>query len=367
MRCRKRRYRKPLQKEIARNAIGMLCIACVISNVLVLTGVRLLYKHSLSSLGIHLAYFVSCGLTIYGGIKLMIFRTKKLVDPILSVRNMVEQVAKGEFHVRIPYERKPHGAYEYENELEELVEHLNKMAAELEGMDYMQKDFMNNVSHEVKTPVSAITGFTEILLDGDITKEEQEEYLQLVNQESLRLATLCENMLKMSRLDMQELVKKEEGIRLDEQLRKVVILLAEKWEERQMEFDLDLMPITICSDGDLLMQVWMNLIDNAIKYSKKMSTITIRAEEEEEWVAVTIADQGEGTHPAKLGKIYDRFYQCEESHKKKGNGLGLSIVKRILELVEGTIQVESQEGVGTKVIISLPKGRGVVDETLYKP
>ena len=157
------------------------------------------------------------------------------------------------------------------------MEHLNKMAAELEGMDYMQKDFMNNVSHEVKTPVSAITGFTEILLEGDITKEEQEEYLQLVNQESLRLATLCENMLKMSRLDMQELVKKEEGIRLDEQLRKVVILLAEKWEERQMEFDLDLMPITICSDGDLLMQVWMNLIDNAIKYSKQMSTITIRA------------------------------------------------------------------------------------------
>ena len=215
---------------------------------------------------------------------------------------------------------------------------------------------MSNVSHEIKTPIAAISGLSEILLDGGLSKEKQREYLNLINKESMRVSRLCEYMLNMSKLDSQVIVINKEEIRLDEQIRKSVILICEKWNDRNIDFDIKLNKINIKSDPDMLHQVWINIIDNAIKYSGEDCKITISSREiNAETIEVKIIDNGIGIPKDKINRIFDKFYQCEESHKKNGSGLGLSITKRIIELLQGEIQYDSTEKVGTTVTIKLPK------------
>jgi signal transduction histidine kinase len=218
----------------------------------------------------------------------------------------------------------------------------------------MRKDFMSNVSHEIKTPVAAITGFSEILLDGGLSVEEQQEYLNYLNEESIRLSRLCENMLRMSRLDNQYIVEKKQKVQIDEQIRRCIIVLNEKWSEKNIIFDLQLERNSLLSDYDLLFQVWTNLIDNAIKYSGQDGTIQIFTGIDDGMLTVTIRDEGIGIAKEKQARIFDKFYQCDESHKKQGSGLGLSIVKRILELLEGTIELTSEEGKGTSMTVRIP-------------
>ena len=163
-------------------------------------------------------------------------------------------------------------------------------------------------------------------------------------------------MLNMSRLDSQVIVLNKVEIRLDEQIRKSVILLCEKWSEYDIDFDINLSKIKIKSDPDMLHQVWINIIDNAIKYSGNHCKINIIAKEvNNETIEVKVIDNGIGIPKNKINKVFDKFYQCDESHKKNGSGLGLSITKRIIELLNGGIDYESIEGVGTTVIITLPK------------
>ena len=228
------------------------------------------------------------------------------------------------------------------------------MAGELDGMNYMRKDFMSNVSHEIKTPVAAITGFSEMLLDGGLDQAQQKEYLTYLNQESLRLSRLCDNMLQMSRLDNQIILDKKQEVKVDEQLRRCIITLGERWSEKEINFDLQLEKCSVVSVYDLLFQVWTNLIDNAIKYSKQECTIWIRATIENDFLKVSIRDEGIGIPREKQGKIYDEFYQCDESHKKEGSGLGLAIVNRIVELLNGSISHVSDERRGTTMTVLIP-------------
>lgn len=279
-----------------------------------------------------------------------------LTKPLVEISNIAKQVAEGNFKVRVKRKEKEYEGYIYTNEVDELARNINKMVAELDSMDYMRKDFMSNVSHEIKTPIAAISGLSEILLDKGVSEEKQREYLKLINNESIRVSRLCEYMLNMSRLDSQVIVINKEEIRLDEQIRKSVILLCEKWADYDIDFDINLSPINIKSDLDMLHQVWINIIDNAIKYSGKFCKIIISAREiNNETIEVKVIDNGIGISKDKINKIFDKFYQCEESHKKSGSGLGLSITKRIIELLNGDIQYDSIEGIGTTVTIKLPK------------
>ena len=349
-----RKFKAPLRLHFSLAAISTLCFSCLISCAVVVLVVKLFYRGSLSNDAVALLCLLVCALSMtLGGIALW-FGSIHLTRPIDEVSQAVKKVADGDFTVRIPRDKARRGRYSYTNELDELSENFNKMASELNGMDYMRKDFMSNVSHEVKTPVAAITGFTEILLDGGLEEEEREEYLKLVNQESIRLSILCENMLRMSRLDHQQIVGKTDEVRIDEQIRKCIIMLSEKWSNHEMQYQLQLTPATIASDADLLMQVWINLIDNAIKYSSPNSTIRIEETCQDQELVVLIQDEGIGINPEKREKIFDKFYQCEESHKKQGNGLGLSIVKRILELLDGSITCESSPSIGTTMSVRIP-------------
>ena len=348
-----KRFRMSLRIYFSLISIITLCTSCIFSFILVLLGIKLLYHGAFTlPVVIILSLMVCCLSILIGGI-MMWFGSIHLTKPLKEVSDAAKRVSQGDFTVHIHRKVENRGKYEFSNEIDELAENFNTMAAELNGMDYMRKDFMSNVSHELKTPIAAITGFTEILMEGGLAPKEQQEYLELVNKESLRLSRLCENMLNMSRLDNQEIVIKKHRIRVDEQIRKCIIMLSEKWPDKIRNYELDCDNLVIQSDGDLLMQVWINLIDNAIKYSKEDSNIWISCKLEDKYLHVTIRDEGEGISAEKQSKIYDKFYQCDESHKKQGNGLGLSIVKRIVELLGGGIICVSEEGKGTIMEVTM--------------
>lgn len=351
-----KKYRINLRRYIVAVSIGTIFLSCLISSILVMLGVRIFYNEKIThGMGVVFFLFILFLSVVMGSILLWI-GTGHLTRPLLEVSNVVKQVAEGNFKVKIERKEIESDEYEYSNEIDELAKNINKMAAELDGMEYMRRDFMSNVSHEIKTPIAAITGFTEILLDESISENERREYLEVINKESIYISRLCENMLAMSRFDSQSLITKKEKFRLDEQIRKSIILLSEKWNDYHIDFRINLDFIEIVNDYDMLYQVWINLIDNAIKYSKKDCTIEVCAKElDDETIEVRIIDNGIGIEQDKMKKIFEKFYQCEESHKKNGNGLGLSIVKRILELINGEIECKSEKGVGTEMIVRISR------------
>ncbi|MDT8717340.1 HAMP domain-containing histidine kinase [Clostridium sp. 19966] len=349
-----RKFRMSLRVYFLMIFILILCTACVFSFILVFAGMKLLYSGPITMPVLLSMCLLICCLTMLLGGFMMWCGSIHLTRPIEEMSRAVKKVAQGDFSVQIKRNEKMRGKHEFSNEIDELAVHFNKMAAELNGMDYMKKDFISNVAHEVQTPLAAVTGFTEILLEGGFSKEEQQEYLLLVNKESLRLSRLCDNMLSMSRLDNQQIVSKKDRIRVDEQLRKCIIMLSEKWPEKIRNYELDCSNLSIQSDASLLMQIWVNLIDNAIKYSSEDSTIWINGKIEEGFLVVAIRDEGDGITLEKQSKIFEKFYQGDESHKKIGNGLGLSIVKRIVDLLGGSITCISDGKNGTVMEVRLP-------------
>lgn len=335
-------------------SITSLCVACIFSFLVVVSGTKLFYHEPFTlPVVVVMGLFICCLSILIGGTMLWII-SSHFTKPIEEVSKAVTKVANGDFTVHIDRKASHFAGYELITETDELAEKFNTMTAELNSMDYMRKDFMSNVSHEVKTPVAAITGFTEILMDGNLSLEEQQDYLMLVNQESHRLSRLCESMLRMSRLDHQQIVQKSKNVRVDEQIRKCVIMLAEKWADKSRDYEMELGQLEIKSDADLLTQVWSNLIDNAIKYSPENSTISIRGKIEEDTLIVIIQDEGSGIDEKEKVKIFEKFYQCDESHKENGSGLGLAIVKRIVDLLGGTIACVSENGDGTIMEVKIP-------------
>jgi Osmosensitive K+ channel histidine kinase len=349
-----RKFRTSLRIYFSGVFITTLCTACIISYGIVFTMMKLFYHGEITMPILLIISLLVCILAMFFGGVMFWFGSLHLTKPLSEISDAAKKVAYGDFGVNIIRNEKRRGEYEYTNEIDELAVNFNKMAQELKGMEYIRKDFISNVSHELQTPVAAITGFTEILLEEGLSREEQQEYLLLVNKESMRLSRLCENMLRMSRLDNQQIVVKKDKVRVDEQLRKCIIMLSEKWSDKIREYELDFQELVIQSDSDLLMQIWSNLIDNAIKYSPENSTIWISGKIDREFLTVIIKDEGKGITMDKQQKIFDKFYQCEESHKKQGNGLGLSIVKRIVELLGGTINCRSEILKGTIMEVKVP-------------
>jgi len=351
-----KKKRMSLRVKMALASITTLCSACCFACILVVLGFYFLYDKPFTIVvAVIMCLFVCTFTMAFGGFALW-HEAHYITSPIIRISESVQKVAEGDFSIQFEFKRNHNRKKEsqYIDELDELAKNFNRMVCELNGMDYMRKDFMSNVSHEMKTPVAAIIGFSEILLDGGLNEEDQKEYITYLNQESLRLSRLCENMLRMSQLDNQIIVDTMQEVIIDEQLRRCIISLEEKWQEKRIDFELQLEKCSIISDYDLLFQVWTNLIDNAVKYSKQKCTIWITANIENGFLKVLIRDEGIGIPEEKQSKIYDKFYQCEESHKKQGSGLGLSIVKRIIELLNGSISYVSDEVKGTSMTVLIP-------------
>lgn len=272
---------------------------------------------------------------------------KRFLRPIRELASATEDISKGDFSVVVS---SPHN-----RELRELVDNFNRMTESLGSTDTLRKDFINNVSHEFKTPIASIRGFATLLGDENITKEERDEYLEIIIAESDRLSSLSSNMLSISRLENQAALTDIEEFSLDEQLRRVILTMEPQWSAKNIDLDIELEPVEIMGNEELLCQAWMNIIGNAVKFTPDGGKIGISLEWKNGCAVVRVSDSGCGMDEEQQKRIFEKFYQCDKSHSGSGNGLGLPLAKRIIEMSDGEIEVESEQGKGSVFTVTLGK------------
>jgi len=271
----------------------------------------------------------------------------RTLNPIRALTEGANKVAGGDFEVSIPVDLSK------QDELTKLTDSFNKMARELSLINMLNNDFINNVSHEFKTPISSIQGFATVMLGTSLTAE-QREYAEIIVHESERLTKLITNILRLSKLENQEIITEKEGFYIDEQIRRSYLLFQNELARKNIDIDLELSQIAYTGNPDLIQQIWHNLLGNAIKFSYRGGLITIRCYAVDKKAVVSVKDGGIGMDKTTASHIYDKFFQGDRSHVGDGNGLGLSLVKRIVELCGGTIDVESGPGKGSKFTVALP-------------
>lgn len=272
---------------------------------------------------------------------------KYYLSPVTQVIEATKRVAKGDFTVRLPEEN---GG----GEMNDLVRSFNRMTRELGGIELFRTDFINSFSHEFKTPIVSIRGFARQLQRDDITDEERREYATIIADESTRLANLATNILLLSKLENQQIVTEQTEFHLDEQLRSCILLLEKQWTQKKLELVIDLDEVVCHGNAEMLSQAWVNLINNAIKFTPEGGTIGISLCKMDGKAMVQVSDTGIGMDKETCKHIFEKFYQGEKSHHGEGNGLGLSLVQRIVALSHGKISVESVKGKGTTFTVQLP-------------
>lgn len=239
-------------------------------------------------------------------------------------------------------------------EFKKIVRNFNIMAESLESTEILRNDFINNFSHEFKTPIVSIRGFAKILKDNTLTREERDEYLDIIISESTRLSALANNVLNLSKIESQTSLSQTEHFNLSEQIRKCILLLANRWEEKNINLDIDLAELEYTGSEELLTQVWVNLLDNAIKFTPEQGSIKMRLSKERSSLVFQITDTGCGITPEQQSHIFDKFYQCDVSHSSAGNGLGLSVAQKVIALHHGNITVDSIPEQRTTFTVFLP-------------
>lgn len=274
------------------------------------------------------------------------FFSKLILSPITRLSDAMSRVAAGDFSVRLQSSSKI-------AEMRETYTNFNLMTQELAATEMLQSDFVSNVSHEFKTPINAIEGYAMLLQDRHQTPEEQTEYVEKILSNTRRLSELVGNILLLSKVDNQAIQAGKKQYRLDEQVRQAILALEQKWVEKDIEFDVDMEPVLYYGNESLMLHVWTNLIDNAVKFDPVGGIVRIRLAQESGLIRFEIEDNGLGIPADKQKHIFDRFYQADNSHKAEGNGLGLALVKRILDTCGGEIRVQSSPGCGTKFFVAL--------------
>lgn len=307
---------------------------------------------------IYMLVFLTLALCLMIGSVLMCFAISFVIKPMGKLTTAARRVAGGDFEARV--------CYRSDDEIGELVDSFNRMARELGGMEHMRRDFLSNVSHEFKTPIASIRGFAKLLKNPDLSEEERESYLQIIEEESGRLCNLSSNMLKLTKIENQSIAPRKVLFSLDEQIRKVILLFAGRWESKNIEMDIQLDKVDFYGDEELMQQVWVNLIDNAVKFTEENGNIAVYLRQIGTEVIATVADDGVGIPADKQQRIFEKFYQADTSHAAHGNGLGLSIVKSIIDLVGGTIDWQSREGEGARFTIWLSNKPPVVENPSAK-
>lgn len=278
-----------------------------------------------------------------------IFLSKLLIKPVNEITKVINSVAQGNFNVEID-------ATKYKGEIKVMGEDLNKMIRELRSMEVMNEDFISNVSHEFKAPLTAIQGYVTLLSNPAISSRQKDEYFELMTQSTRQLSDLVENVLKLSRLDSKNIVQQSEKFRLDEQLRRTIIMYEKQWSEKNLELELELPQCEYMGNEKLLNQIWINLIGNAVKFTNDGGKIGISIDDSKaEVIEVTVSDTGEGMTQEVQRHIFERFYQGDTSRKSQGNGVGLAIVKKIADLTDCKISVESEPGKGSSFTVTLKR------------
>ena len=281
------------------------------------------------------------------GTSLTALTIKKILNPLNQLIKATKAVATGDFSVRVKEAAN-------NSEVGVLLKNFNHMAEELGSMEMFRNDFINNFSHEFKTPLVSIRGFARQLQNEELPAEKRREYVDIIVSEAEWLSNMSANILLLTKLENQQIVTGYTEYELDEQIRGCVILLEKQWSQKNLEINLELDPVKIKSNEEMLSHLWINLIDNAIKYTGENGHITITCHETDGKIVFSLSDDGNGMDEYTLKHIFDKFYQGDSSRKTSGNGLGLSIVKRILALCGGEITVDSKINHGTTFTVKLP-------------
>ena len=316
--------------------------------MVIATAIALMYRVAITDM--HMIGVLSMLVPIVVLVTLVNFLFTRFIYRYLDkISDAMQKVADGDYTVRLDAEK--------DQPFRELYRNFNTMAEELGGVEMLKYDFINGYAHELRTPITSINGFAEMLLndDGTLSREEKRSYLEIIASESRRLADLAGNSLLMSRLDTQKIIPDKKPFSLDEQLRRCSILLSGQWTEKELDMTMDLDEAVYVGDYDLMQHLWINLLTNAVKYTPKGGSITVTLKNEEKFIAVSVADTGKGIPPEDRERIFDKYYQTDKSHSKRGLGLGLAICKRIVQLCNGTLEVESEVGVGSTFTVRLPK------------
>ncbi|SCP94837.1 HAMP domain-containing sensor histidine kinase [Anaerobium acetethylicum] len=271
---------------------------------------------------------------------------RQLVKPLQILNRASEKVTMGDFDVSLDYKGKI-------TELETVFHNFKTMTEELSSIETLRSDFVSNVSHEFKTPLTAIEGYATLMQNPDISESEKEEYIDRILYNTKRLSSLVGNILMLSKLNNQTIQPEIRTYRLDEQILQILLQQEAVWCAKGIEFDLDMKEITYTGAEQLLYHVWSNLISNAVKFSHQNGIIRISLYKKGPRIVFEIADQGIGISEQNLRHVFEKFYQADTSHKKEGNGLGLAQVKKIIELTGNQITAASENGKGSIFTVQL--------------
>ena len=286
------------------------------------------------------------GVCLLVGILVTSQLSKFFFNPIKKLRGAMDKVAEGDFSVRL--EEKSSS-----KEIMEIYTGFNLMAHELSSTEILQTDFVSNVSHEFKTPINAIEGYSTLLQDSDNLDDDQREYIDKILFNTQRLSSLVGSILLLSKLENQQIPSHQVEYRLDEQIRQSIVALEPAWEQKDIEFDVELDRVSYLGNEPMMRHVWDNLISNAVKFSPNGGAVKIHLVKKLKRLIFTVEDQGPGLSEEAQKHIFDKFYQADASHKQEGNGLGLALVKRILTIEKGQIAAENIPEGGCRFTVTL--------------
>lgn len=275
------------------------------------------------------------------------FITRSFIDPITQLGKAMKEVADGNFQVTAQCRSKL-------KDVNDIYDSFNLMVKELAATETLQTDFISNVSHEFKTPINAIEGYASLLQDHQQSQAEQDAYIEKILFNTHRLSTLTGNILLLSKINNQSIHPQRTVFRLDEQVRQAIVALEQKWTEKDIDFDVELDKISYSGYESLLIHVWSNLIDNAIKFDPQGGMIALRLRQENGFAVFTIDDNGPGVAPEDQERVFHKFYQSDSSRVMDGNGLGLPLVKKIVEFSGGTVTLKNLPEAGCRFTVRLP-------------
>lgn len=296
--------------------------------------------------GLILLLFLFIAASLLTGAVVTAITSRFPLKPFHILINGLKSLTEGDYGIRIRM-----GNMMFEREISES---FNTLAGELENTELLRSDFVNNFSHEFKTPIVSIRGFARLLQKGNLSPDQQKEYLDIIVNESARLADMATNVLNLTKVENQSILTDVTRFNLSEQIRGCVLLLEKKWTKKKLEMNLNFGEFTVSANEELLKQVWINLLDNAVKFSAEGGEIGISIRESEDELAVSITNGGQEISSADRSRIFQKFYQGDTSHTGEGNGIGLAVVKRVTELHGGTVAVSGSPG-ETVFTVRLPK------------
>ena len=287
-------------------------------------------------------------------------RRKLTVDiPTKKIADATERMTQGDFNIRIPEISR----FATDDKFNEIIGCINKLAEELSGVETLRGDFIANVSHEMKTPLAVIQNYGRLLESPELTEEKRVEYARAITEAARRLADMMTNILKLNRLENQQVFEKPQTFDLGEQLCEVFLQYESVWERREIEIDTDIAEnVNISADYELLSLVWSNLFSNAFKFTGEGGKVTLSLEADGEYATVKVSDTGCGMTSDVGERIFEKFYQGDTSRATEGNGLGLALVKRVIDIVDGEIRVESKVGVGSTFTVRLRRANNALEE-----